>query len=229
MVVYAHGGTSPIATLTPPSGYHSLVSCAVDRTTDNLIVTSQLPGYTKAALLLYPGGQGTATIIATKHLDWYWYPAYDDKGNLFVTCWTDRGDFHFDELPAGKTKFVSIKVVLGFSVYKIQWDGAYIAFQEYYGNGLSKVFQLQVSGRVGNIVGSETYAKTGMSSNFWIHNGVLFSALGPLKKNQGGIGVWPYPSGGDPTKRRFGVTRGASDKITDITVSVAPSGSHVDK
>jgi hypothetical protein len=227
VIVYAHGGTSPIATLTPPSGYHSLVSCAVDPTTDNLIVTSQLPGYTKAALLLYPGGQGNATIIATKQLDWYWYPTYDDKGNLFATCWTKHGHFHLDELPAGKTRFVSIKVVLGFSVYKVQWDGAYIAFQEFYGNGVSKVFQLQISGDVGNIVGSETYARIGMSSNFWIHNGVLFNALGKIKKNRGGIGVWSYPSGGDPTAKRFGVTKGANDKITDITVSVSPSHSRI--
>src|SRR5690348_9574893 len=40
VVVYAHGATSPIATLYPPAGYGSLVACAVDPTTGNLIVTS---------------------------------------------------------------------------------------------------------------------------------------------------------------------------------------------
>jgi hypothetical protein len=225
VIVYAHGGTTPIATLTPPSGYHSLVACAVDPTTDNLVVSSQYEySYKKAALLLYHEGQGTPTIIAPKQLDWYWYPTYDGNGNLFVTCWTKHGRFHIDELPVGKTQFISIKVVRCCSVGKIQWDGTYIAFEEYYGQGASKVFQMQVSGSVGTIVGAETYAEVGDLSNFWIHDGVLFNALGKIKsKNNRGIGAWAYPAGGDPTASGYGLTNGANDKIIDLTVSVSPS------
>ena len=224
VVVYAHGGTQPTAILNPPTGASSLNACAVDPTTGNLVVTSLEGGLGNAALLLYQGGQGDPTVIATKQLDWYWYPTFDDKGNLFTTCWTKHGQFHFDELPAGKTKFISIKVVVGFSVNKIQWDGTYLAFEEFYGHGTSKVFQLQVSGRVGAIVSQETYAGVGESSNFWIYKGKLFNALGKIKaKNNQGVGAWSYPAGGEPVERAYGVTRGASDKIIDLTVSVAPS------
>jgi hypothetical protein len=223
VVVYAHGGTSPIATLSPPSGYTNLSACSVDPTTDNLAVSSMGPTPKQGAILVFAKGEGNATPRVDRNLDWYRYPAYDNNGNLFLTCWTQHGQFHIEELPAGRNQFKSIKVNVGFSADKIQWDGTYLAFEEHEGHG-STLYQLQITGDIGTVAGSETFFEAGEPSNFWIQDGVLFNALSQVERgNDEGIGVWPYPSGGEPSSRRFGLTKGKRDNISDLALSVAPS------
>src|SRR5580692_8962641 len=51
---YAHGGTTPIATLSEPPGYSFLAGCAVDATTDNLAVATGFPG----GVLIWLNAQG---------------------------------------------------------------------------------------------------------------------------------------------------------------------------
>lgn len=220
--VYAHGGTTPIARLTPPPGYDDLTGCSVDRNTDNLAVVS-MGGVGHGALLIYAGGQGSATALRDANLVSYRYPAYDYNGDLYFTCLTTRGEFHIDEIPAGHNRFVQLKIPPGFSIVKLQWVGTYLTFEQYTGNG-STVYQLQIKGEVGTVVGSEQFYNAGYPSNFWQYGNGFINALGQVKPGgEKGIGLWTYPTGGIPTRKRFGVTKGKQGTITDMTVSVEPS------
>ena len=62
ITVYAHGGTTPIATLAVPSGYQVLGDCAVDPTTGNLAVPTDGPYQEEGAVVIFTGGQGVGTL-----------------------------------------------------------------------------------------------------------------------------------------------------------------------
>jgi hypothetical protein len=74
---YAHGGTSPISTLSENVGEPA--GCAIDPTTGNLAVTLLGTG----DVVIFTGGSGTGTTIADDLSSTY-FAAYDDKGDLFV-------------------------------------------------------------------------------------------------------------------------------------------------
>ncbi len=63
---YAHGGTSIIQTLTPPSNYVNLGGCSVDPTTSNLAVSaSNTSGL--GAILITPALMGAPRFILMQH------------------------------------------------------------------------------------------------------------------------------------------------------------------
>ena len=83
VVEYAHGGTTPIKTLTYPNAY--LNGCAVDPTTGNLAVTDYRPSNGnrgKGGVLIYPSASGTPTKYVDPGMADYGYCAYDSAGNL---------------------------------------------------------------------------------------------------------------------------------------------------
>jgi hypothetical protein len=129
---YAHGGTSPFATLSIPTGYSPAGGCSVDPTTDNLALVTQTikNGNSWGAVLVYPGAQGSPTIYISNKLAIFKYPAYDNAGNLFVTSDTKKSNFRFGEIQAGQNQFTLIKLNanVGFP-NKIQWDGTYLTFE----------------------------------------------------------------------------------------------------
>ena len=80
---YAHGGTSIIQTLSPPSSYVNLKGCSVDPATGNLAVAaSNTSG--EGAILVYVGARGNATRYVDSELLYYYDCAYDSQSNLFV-------------------------------------------------------------------------------------------------------------------------------------------------
>ena len=79
---YAHGGMSPIATLTVPGAYIETRGCAVDPTTGNLAVVAY-NNASRNALLVYRSASGTPTVYLDKKVRSFDYPAYDGSGNLF--------------------------------------------------------------------------------------------------------------------------------------------------
>ncbi len=226
VVEYAHGATTPIATLTPPPGYHTLTGCSVDPTTGNLAVASEGPSGSQSAILVYAGAAGNATPYVDKFVRFFPYVAYDGAGNLFATVDAKNGPYKLAELPAGKNQFRPIKINedLPYQV-KLQWDGQYVTFLDWNGaHAGSTLYQVQVSGKYGTVVGSEQLHQTGLPPNFWIFDGAIIDPFGRVKRgNDQAVATWAYPSGGYPTSKRYGMTKGKSDQITDLTVSIAPS------
>jgi|SRR5579862_5019499 len=224
VVVYAHGGTSPIGSLGPPLSNGYMQACSVDPLTGNLAVSFNMYGYKQGAILVYPSGQGTPTVYADKKLSSYLYTTYDDSGDLFFGAYGTKGNWRIEKLVVAKGRFSGIRTNIGFGLYKIQWDGSYIVFEEYFGKGHgSVVYQLQITGNYGTIINQMNFFDAGSPSNFAVDFGALFNALGQVKNHRlGGIGGWSYPSGGDPFRKRFGVSKGPNDKIIDMAFSTAP-------
>jgi hypothetical protein len=218
---YAHGGSVPIATLSVPSGYDALGGCSVDPMTGNL---AQMAG---GGVLIYPKAQGTPAAYSYKNAG-FTYPAYDDSGNLFLGADIVKGKFRnsqIAEIRAGKTRFTFINVStdIGYPV-KIQWDGSYLTVKFEPSNHQYAIAQIQITGKTGTVVNSVPL-KSAISQNFyWIQDSLIFAVVGHLRHNNWGIGAWRYPKGGSPKSSFYGIK---SQGIGDITVSVAPSDSHI--
>jgi hypothetical protein len=220
---YAHGAVSPMATLTL-SGYYITGGCSVDPTTGNLAQAAVSQGRDpKAVVLVYSGGQGAPTPYADKRIQTFGYPAYDDAGNLFVPANLKRV-FRIAELPTGKSAFTLIKTpnVTGV-VSKIQWVGRYLALELHYDSGGNAIDQIQISGRRGRVVSSTPILRAA-SAYFWIQDGSVVGLSSRIRlHNDQALAIWPYPSGGEPSDKFYGMTKGRKDRAYDVTVSIAPS------
>ncbi|HEU5479584.1 MAG TPA: hypothetical protein VFU90_07100, partial [Candidatus Tumulicola sp.] len=103
---YAHGGTTPIATL-KDAGYFP-VGCSVDPKTGNLAVTNfATSSSTQGNVVIYKGAKGRPTGFYTNpNMSEMLLCGYDASGNLFVDGTTASSAAKFAELPSGKTKLV---------------------------------------------------------------------------------------------------------------------------
>lgn len=219
---YAHGGTSPIATLNAPTGSYVL-GCAVDPTTGNLAAAGGGGALTHGGVLVWAQAEGTPTAYSDNRLRNYSYPAYDDAGNLYVTAATVGGKFRIAEQKAGHKRFTLSTIASLSFVNKIQWDGTYLATEVWNGQGLgSTAYQIQISGHTGTIANTIQLARGG-GTYFWIQDGQLIGWYGKVKRrNNHAVAAWSYPSGGKSTSGLYGLTMGKKDGIGDLTVSVPP-------
>lgn len=223
---YAHGGTTPIATFSLPSGYPN--ACAVDPTTGNLaVVAGGVPTELSDSVFIYPQAQGTPAVYSDKRLPGLVSPAYDGSGNLFIGAQDRFRAFRLAELKAGHNDFLEIKVNGAHNVYphQLQWDGNYLVFLNTNGAGYgTTVNQVTLNGRIGTIV--RTFLLTHCQDDqFSIFRGSLLDFYYPPKQRDNyAVAAWPYPAGGKPSSRHYGITNGREDYTYDLTVSVGPSG-----
>lgn len=189
VVEYAHGGTTPLATLIVPDSF--AYGCSVDPTTGNLAVTNS-----DGAVVVYQGAQGSPTIYYVGGATLY--PAYDASGNLFVSF----GTYALGELPKGSSTFQNITVagsVTG-GLTSLQWVGHdLIASAEDDRKPTQQIYRLSVSGTTATIV--KTINLGGLSPQqyvqFWVQNKTI---IGPADKLHNYLEFWPYPKGGKPKK-----------------------------
>jgi hypothetical protein len=198
---YAHGGTTPIATLDDP-GYYS-EGCAVDPTTGNVAV------YRKA--------KGTPQLYSDPDFYTYWLCGYDSTGNLFVDG--GGGSAWLAELPKASRTFTNFTVNPGIeSPSGVQWDGMYLAIGDGNHRGLGGIYRVSVSGSTVTIV--DHVSMPGPRSHrprpigqFWIQGDTV---IGPSVLT---VGFWPYPRGGHPTEYLHGF--GATE-LNGSAISSAP-------
>jgi len=81
---YSHGGTQPISTLTAPSGFSFLSSCAVDTATGDL-AAAVYDGKT-SEIAVYASAQGTPVLFSDANVLTFDRLAYDASGNLYALC-----------------------------------------------------------------------------------------------------------------------------------------------
>jgi hypothetical protein len=197
----------------------------VDPTTGDLAMSSGFGPKGHSGIIIFPGGQGPPTVYTDKILHLFGYTTYDNAGNLFVPAYTNQGGFRIGELPAGQTKFVHVKVKpRSVGVGKVQWDGTYLVGNAANAHGQdSTIYQLQINGKFANVAGT-IHLTRGGQSGFWIYDGALFEALrtGVRAKNIA-VAAWPYPGGGKPISKLYGIVRGRDPEIEDVTLSAAPS------
>jgi YD repeat-containing protein len=187
-VEYAHGGTTPIATLSVPAGSYAF-ACAVDPTTGNLAVTQD------GGVSIYVDAQGTPTT----YTDWAepMRCTYDDSGNLFANT-SDE----LTELPSGSGAFVIVnfsKNETGLS--NVLWDGKYLAVEGRPGAGKkgapAPVYRVSVSGNTATIIHTltlEVPRQTPDITGSWIADHLIAQPVDRGKH----VAIWAYPEGGNP-------------------------------
>lgn len=193
---YAHGGNSPISTLDLPS--HQIpVNCSSDPATGNLAVTSYDEDNFAPAIDIYTNAGGKPQVLRSKVLGANPQPAYDDKGNLFVTSGGNAGVL----LGKGKQSLQEIKLdrTLG-GVAHAQWDGKYFALQSFQSSKhqlehvLVRVYRVQISGSQGTIVNFSHFSNWRLKGQgqSWIQGDTLLAT--PDKYTI----FYKYPAGGKP-------------------------------
>lgn len=200
IVEYAHGGSSPIETLSD-SG-NSPNGCAVDPLTNNLAVVDgeSENSKVKATIAIFKNAQGRATVYTDSSVKALFYCTYDDNGKLFtVLPYADPGSGELTELPEGSTELLTISVDHLFNVgfHAIQWDGTALAVEDRTLNGVTRLYQVHLSGSSGKVVGITDFPRgqhehPRRDTEFWIYDG---SVVAPESYNTR-LGIWAYPRGG---------------------------------
>jgi len=185
---YAHGGTSPIATLSDP-GYNPQ-ACSIDPTTGNLAVTND-----GGALAIYTGAKGDPTYYTDPKAYLNGFCSYDDKGNLFVDGDSaGSGDYALVEMPKGSDTFKGIRLDNAPSFpLDIQWVGKYLALAD----SQTVIYHVAVSGTKGKIIGSTVLDGpiAQIEVQFWIQGGTIIVPYG-TGDTPDQVGFWRYPTGG---------------------------------
>jgi hypothetical protein len=197
IVEYAHGGTSPIATLTGMGEYPN--ACSVDPKTGNLAVTSLYP----ASIAIFAEAQGYPTIYTDSNMQYMEYCVYDNKSNLYVGG--VLGAFALGRFLSRSGTFTAITIPhdSGKQTIKsgasLQWDGKYLVIAQKPGLGTDTVYRLRASGNSVSFVGS--FRIRGVRRPFgqpWIQNNTItFNHTGGCCSR---VDLWPYPRGGKPTR-----------------------------
>jgi hypothetical protein len=218
IVEYAHGGTSPLATLSDP-GYNPQ-SCSVDPTTGNLAVTNESgENGTTGGVAIYANAQGEPTDYVDPKIFYMSFCAYDDKGNLFVDGQYDhKGTFQFDELPKGSSNFKTIKLDQSPSFpLNLQWAGKYIALAD----SQTVIYHVAVSGSKGSVVGSTVLngPVSIIEVQFWIQGGTIVAPYGKGDSPHR-IGYWQYPTGGR-VRKHIGGPQFDDSELFGTVVSLA--------
>ncbi len=121
---FAPGGTSPISTLSDPTGYP--VGCAVDPTTGNLAVTNIFNTSGAGEVLVYKNASGSPSGVTNPSQYYYYFVGYDNKGNLYTDGKNSDDDFILSGAASGSSSAHTI-TLSGGTVYfpgMTQWDTA---------------------------------------------------------------------------------------------------------
>jgi hypothetical protein len=202
LVEYAHGGTSPKATLSDPGEYP--VGCSVDPRTGNLAVGNILStGDSPGSVAVYKNARGTPTLYEDTSIPLVLYVGYDNDSNLYIDGLGSSGQFQFAELAKGSSSITNITLSGGTvtSPGNIRWDGKYVAVgdQEYQGQDASEIYQTTGSG--GKIVGTTVLGSAEDVAGFCIWKGKV--AIAP-DAGLNDVFFYKYPAGGAPTKTLTG-------------------------
>ena len=180
---YAHGGMSPIATLSVSGP----ADCAVDPKTGNLAVTV----LTSGNVVIFDQAKGSGKTYPDGLQDSY-NDGYDAKGDLFVDGFNSASEVRLVELPKGGSSFepITLDQSLGLPG-SVQWNQKYLAILN---PGAGAIYQFAIGGKKGKRVGTTPLNSVGDPAAFWIANGEV--AVADIGKED--VGIWDYPAGGSP-------------------------------
>jgi hypothetical protein len=226
IVEYAHGGTTPINTLS--NSGKSPVGCSVDPTTGNLAVTDW--NGPPSHLAIYQNAQGNPTYLSDKYISQMKFCGFDNKGNLFVDGepTPHYGEtFSLSELPKGSSDFVNVTPSEQYvnTPGAVQWDGKYVAFED---PSVDTIYQEQVGASSGEIVGETVLSGSDYVTQFWVvrpdttANGHRGTRVVGADNQLPGVEFWEYPNAGNaPIKEITGAPFVPSYSVPfGVTVSI---------
>jgi len=201
---YAHGGTTPLKTLSVPGG--EAAGCAVDPTTGTLAVTILGSG----DVVVFTGGYGRGTTIADD-LDSSYFDGYDDKGDLFVDGVTSSDSYGVVELPKGSSTFKTITLSQSLEFPGgIQWHDKYLAVGD---QEAHVIYHFAIHGTKAKEIGATELDGSSDVVQFYIQKPYVVGA-DPGNED---VELWKYPAGGSPVK----VIAGQFDLPSGVIVSIA--------
>jgi hypothetical protein len=212
---YAHGGTTPIATLSL-SG-NTMSGCAVDPKTGNLAVAGI--NSSGAMIAVFANAQGSPTVYQTSAFREFSWCAYDGSGNLFVN------GSGLAELSSGSSSITALSPSESLNPDgPIQWDGKYVVVGNpksggHPNSGPNSLYQMTISGTKATVVNTiELSGGTGAKRNqndasaqFWIQG----KKIAAPRDTNGPIALWRYPGGGRPVST---IKSGGSPRL-GLTIS----------
>jgi hypothetical protein len=218
---YAHGGTSPIATLSDPNEYP--FACSVDPTTGNLAVSNIFgTGSIAGSIAVYADAQGSPTIYSDSSIYYMEYCGYDKQGDLFMDGTPQSsGSFELAELPKGGSSIGNI--TLSGTIHSpggVQWWGKYLTVgDDYYeSQSTSSVDQIQVSGSTASIVGYTVLTGSAYVQGYTIaksrDRAGKAIVVAPNLAASSNVLFYKYPAGGTATKTLTGFTNPISTAVS---------------
>jgi hypothetical protein len=200
---YAHGGTTPLKTLSVPGG--EAEGCAVEPTTGTLAVTILGSG----DVVVFTGGYGRGTTIADG-LDSSYFDGYDDKGDLFVDGITSSDTYGVVELPKGGSTFESIALSRSLEFPGgIQWYDKYLAVGD---QEAHVIYHFAIHGTNAKEIGATELGGSSDVVQFYIQKPYVVGADFPNED----VDLWDYPAGGSPVKVFTGPFDGPSGLIVSV-------------
>jgi hypothetical protein len=224
---YAHGATSPSATLDDDSYYPT--GCSIDPTTGNLAVANEYNYENKSSgtpgnLAIYADAEGSPAYYETPCGMNYPYAAgYDGQGNLFILG-NPYTNYILCELREGSSTFTTITLSGVPDAHALQWDGTHMAFlggpQGQAKGSDPKVYRVKFSGSAGTVVGTTTFKDllSRAGDGFAIQGKSVLMPAGREKSWR--LGIWNYPAGGKATELIKSPEK--YDRPLSVTVSVKP-------
>ncbi|HVR47993.1 MAG TPA: hypothetical protein VMT95_15290 [Candidatus Binatia bacterium] len=197
---YAHGGATPIATLSD-AGYFP-VGCSVDTVTGNLAVANTYDtSFSSGSIAIYQKATGKPTYYTDAVLVYPHFCGYDGLGNLYLDGINGDFSFAFADLPKGSSIFtnVTLNQSIGFPG-QVQWDGRYVAVAD---DDVNTIYQFTIRGTSGTKAGSTPLNGARGVAQFWIAGSKV---IGPDTLNAG-VGFWNYPAGGSEIKTISGLNQ----------------------
>jgi hypothetical protein len=205
---YSHDGERLISTVIDLSGFPT--GCSVDRTTGNLAVTNYLnaaamyPGN----VVIYPHVTGNPKTYDILNIYEVYFPAYDDKGNLFVDGYSLRyGAPLLSELPKGGNSFKDLRMNVRIpSIFGMQWDGKYLAICDTAVQP-NKIDRFSISRSGAQKVSSTALKDDDDVYQFFIATIGGKTMLIATDRRHRKVSAWRYPLGGSPAFSIGGFSR----------------------
>ncbi|HVN70166.1 MAG TPA: hypothetical protein VMU38_11025 [Candidatus Binatia bacterium] len=195
---FAHGGTTPVATLDLPSGALVAEGCAVDPKTNDLAVSYICADCSDGPVAIFKDERGTPASYDQPGV-YLSFCGYDAKGDLFADGTNLSNDFALTEFAHGKTGFNELSVSQAIhNAGQVQWDGAYVAVEDL---DQPVIYQFKVSGSTAKLKGTTRLSGSGTwGGQAWIDGASVIVPFAESGSNPSEVGFWKYPSGGSATK-----------------------------
>ena len=201
IVVYAHGGTSPIAHLMLHSpGRPHPTGCSVDLKNGNVAIANFKNGSKAGDVNVFAPGRRKPTRYKVANVAFPEFVGYDKQGNLFADGLDASGVFALAELPKGSKNFSPLTVSGGpiYSPGEVLWGGTHLLVgdQNYRNAGKgSAIYQISVSGSVATVHGVVTLSGTNDVVGFWKRGTRKGAKIAAADFGAAAAPVYKFPSG----------------------------------
>jgi hypothetical protein len=201
IVEYAHGGTTPIATL-QGVGPGTPLGCSVDPKSGNLAVTNFTSAPAESgSVLFYTKARGAPQQY--KALYHTYFCAYDDGGNLYIDGFATNGREAVIEYAKGQSSPTQIEVETSPGwAGGLAWNGKNLLMEDPIadkyvpGQPRNAIYVMSVASDIATVDQVMPLGGAVDVSEFAVRGKTAIAA----DASNGNVGYYPYPQGGNPAK-----------------------------